>query len=178
MRRLLLATVMLGLASTAFGAERKNAQVFRDVSAQVNRYTYFTIFDSVSASVHEGVVTLSGKVTRPFKASDIAMRVAKVDGVTSVVNNIDVLPVSSFDDRLRLNIARALYSNPSLAMYGLGANPSIHVIVEHGHVTLEGVVNNEMDKVIATSLARSFLAFDVKNELRTDEEVEQELEKL
>jgi len=129
-------------------------------------------------NVDAGYVTLSGKVTMPFKASDIEKRVAKVAGVTGVRNTITVLPVSFFDDNLRRGIARALYSNPSLSMYGLGPNPSIHVIVEHGRVTLDGVVNTEMDKVIANSVARSSLAFDVKNELKTDAEMKQLLEKL
>jgi hyperosmotically inducible protein len=178
MKRLILATLMLGFASATFAADRTNSEVFRDVSTQVNRYAYFTIFDSVSAGVHDGVVTLSGKVTMPYKASDIEKRVAKIDGVTDVENKIEVLPVSTFDDQLRRRIARALYSNPSLAMYGLGPNPSIHVIVERGHVTLDGVVNSDMDRTIANSIARSSMAFSVKNELKTDEEMKQQLEKL
>ncbi len=179
MRKPLLVTLLLlGFASPSFAQDRSNLEVFRDVSAQVNRYAYFTIFDSVHASVDAGYVTLSGKVTMPYKASDIEKRVAKIEGVKGVRNDIAVLPVSSFDDRLRLSIARALYRHPSLSMYGLGSNPSIHVIVERGRVTLDGVVNNDMDKVIASSVARSFLAFDVKNELKTDEEMRQQLEKL
>ena len=179
MRKPLLVTLLLlGFASTTFAADRTNFDVFRDVSAQVNRYAYFTIFDSVHLSVDAGYVTLSGKVTMPYKASDIEKRVAKVDGVKGVRNTIAVLPVSSFDDRLRLGIARALYAHPALSMYRLGPNPSIHVIVERGRVTLDGVVNNEMDKVIASSVARSFMAFDVKNELKTNDEMKQQMEKL
>jgi len=170
--------LMLGFVSTAFAADRTNFDVFRDVSTQVNRYVYFTIFDSVLANVDAGYVTLSGKVTMPYKASEIEKRVAKVDGVKGVRNTIEVLPVSSFDDRLRVGIARAIYSNPSLSMYGLGPNPSIHVIVERGRVTLDGVVNNEMDRMIAGTVARSFLAFDVKNELKTSDEMAQQMEKL
>ena len=170
--------LLLGFAGTTFAQARTNLEVFQDVSAQVTRYVNFTIFDSVSASANDGVVTLSGKVTMPFKASDIEKRVARVNGVTAVQNNIEVLPVSLFDDSLRLRIARALYSNSSLARYGLGTNPSIHVIVERGRVTLDGVVSNEMDRMIASSVARSFLAFEVKNELKTDAEMKQQIEKL
>jgi len=178
MKKLLLVGLLLGFASTTYGADRTNLEVFRDVSAQVNRYPHFTIFDSVAARIDDGYVTLSGKVTMPYKASDLEKRVARVDGVKGVRNTIAVLPVSRFDDSLRLRIARAIYTNPALSIYGIGANPSIHVIVEHGRVTLDGVVNNEMDKAIANSVARSFLAFDVKNELKTDEEMRQELERL
>ena len=83
--------------SPAWAADPTNLAVFNDVSKTVQRYAFFTIFDSVRASVAEGVVTLSGKVTMPYKASDIEKRVAKVDGVTQVVNDLEVLPVSLFD---------------------------------------------------------------------------------
>jgi hyperosmotically inducible protein len=178
MKKLLVVTLLLGFSNATSAADRTNFDVFRDVSAQVNRYAYFTIFDSVSASVDAGYVTLSGKVTMPFKASDIEKRIAKVDGVKGVRNDIKTLPVSSFDDSLRLGIARALYSNPALSRYGLGVNPSIHVIVERGRVTLDGVVNNEMDRVIAGSVARFSMAFEVKNELKTDDEMRRQMEKL
>ena len=176
MKKSLLATaLLLGFAGTTFAQGRSNADVFRDVSQQVNRYVYFTIFDNVVANVDDGYVTLSGKVTLPFKAAEIEERVARVEGVRGVQNLIAALPISSYDDRLRLGIARALYTEPALSMYGLGPNPSIHVIVEHGRVTLDGVVNNEADKAIANSVARSFLAFGVTNELKTSNEIEQQL---
>ena len=114
-------------------------------------------------------------MTLPYKASDIEERVTRIVGVKGVQNTITLLPVSSFDDRLRLGIARALYTDPALSMYGLGANPSIHVIVEYGRVTLDGVVNNEMDKAISNSVARACQAFGVTNELKTSDEVEQRL---
>ena len=179
MNKLLLVTLlMLGFAGTTFASDRTNFEIFRDVSEQVNRYVYFTIFDSVHANVDAGYVTLSGKVTMPYKASEIEKRIARIDGVKGVRNTIEVLPVSSFDNSLRLRIARAVYAHPALTRYGLGTSPSIHVIVEHGRVTLDGVVDNEMDRVVATFVARSFLAFDVKNELKTREEMEQLLETL
>jgi len=173
------ALLTMGLASSAFAADRSDLQIFNDVSKKVNRYSYFTIFDSVHANIHNGVVKLTGKVTMPYKASDIEKRVAEVEGVKQVVNKIETLPVSQFDNDLRLRIARALYANPALQMYGLGPNPSIHVIVERGHVTLDGVVNNDSDRLIAMSVARGFGSFGaVKNDLKTTEEVKSDLEKL
>lgn len=179
MKKLLVTGLLaLGLGSPALAADRNNLQIFNDVSKQVTRYTYFTIFDTVHANVKDGVVTLTGKVTLPYKSTDIAKRVAKVEGVTQVQNRIEVLPVSQFDSDLRLRIARALYAHPSLAQYGLGPNPSIHVIVEHGRVTLDGVVNNDSDRSIARMVARQFMTFGVTDALKTNEEVKNELERL
>jgi hyperosmotically inducible protein len=177
-RWLLAALLTLGLASPAVAGQPSNLEVFNGVSQQVQRYAFFTIFDAVHASIDDGVVTLTGKVTMPYKASDIAKRVAKVEGVRQVRNQIEVLPVSQFDNQLRHRVARAIYRNSSLSMYGVGANPSIHVIVERGHITLDGVVNNDMDRTIARMVAAQFDAFSVKNELKTNEEVRQDLEKL
>src|SRR5215213_8538133 len=103
----LLLTASVAAAQPADGVDRKDFQVFKDVATSVERYTQFTIFDDVSASVEEGEVTLTGKVTMPYKANDIAKRVAKIDGVTGVRNQIEVLPVSQFDNELRYRIARS-----------------------------------------------------------------------
>ena len=178
-RFILSAVLALGLAAPAWAADPdRNLQMYKDVSKSVQRYAFFTIFDSVHASIADGVVTLSGKVTQPYKAKDIAKRVAKLDGVTQVVNKLEVLPVSQFDNQLRVGIARAIYSNSSLSNYGLGPNPSIHIIVDRGHVTLDGVVMNDMDRQIARSVVGSFTTFGIKNELKTDAEVKADLEKL
>jgi len=152
-------------------AERKDFQVRNDVAAAVNRYVYFTIFDDISASVKDGIVTLSGKVTMPFKRRDIERRVSRIDGVRTVRDQIAVLPVSIFDDDLRVSIARSIYGNANFWNYGIMANPPIHIVVEHGRVTLTGVVNSEVDRMLARSLASQFGAFSVTNNLRTDAEV-------
>jgi hyperosmotically inducible protein len=149
------------------------------VQKQVLTYPQFSVFDAVHMTFDEqGAVVLTGAVTMPYKKSDIAKRVAKVKGVTKVVNNIDVLPVSQFDDNLRFRIARAIYGNSSFWNYGAQANPPIHIVVENGHVTLDGVVNSETDRMLARSIASSFGAFSVTNNLKTDAEVQQELEHL
>ena len=157
--------------------ERKDLQILKAVATSVDRYTQFTIFDAVNASVKDGVVTLTGKVTMPYKRDDIANRVAKVNGVVSVRDQITVLPVSQFDDELRYRIARAIYGHSNFWNYAIMPNPPIHIVVEHGRVTLTGVVNSEVDRMLARSLATQFGALSVKNELKTDAEVQALLEK-
>jgi hypothetical protein len=105
----ILFALVVGIASAASAQERKDLQIFRDISDQVNRYTQFTIFDNIEASVTDGRVVLDGWVTMPFKKNDIERRVRKVEGITAIENKINVLPVSQFDDELRFRIARAIY---------------------------------------------------------------------
>jgi hyperosmotically inducible protein len=179
MRKVLVSLVVFGmLAALASAQERKSLQVFNDVSKQVQRYAYFTIFDDVSASIAGGVVTLTGRVTMPFKKEAIEKRVARVDGVTAVVNQLQVLPVSTFDEALRYQVARAIYGDPSFWHYASMANPPIHIIVEHGRVTLTGVVQDNVERMLARSLATGLNVFSVTSELKTDAEVRAALEKV
>jgi len=171
--------VVLAMSAPAWAAsERKDLQVAHDVSRQVLTYPQFSIFDAVHMQVDNGIVTLTGKVTMPYKKNDIERRVQKLPSVERLVNKFEVLPVSQFDDDLRFRIARAIYSNPNFRPFATMVNPPIHIIVDHGRVTLEGVVNSQVDRMIARSIATNFLAFDVKNELKTEAEVKAELEKL
>jgi hyperosmotically inducible periplasmic protein len=176
--RLFTATLVLLAMSSPAWAKEEDLQIFRSVEKQVLRYPHFTIFDSVQAQIDNGVVTLTGKVTMPYKRNDIERRVGGVDGIREVQNRIEVLPVSQFDDDLRFRIARAIYGHSNFRPYASMVNPPIHVIVEHGRVTLEGVVNSNVDRMLARSIASSFLAFDIKNELKTTAEAKAELEKL
>ena len=181
-KKSLLVALALALFSTSAFADvsdRKSLQVINDVSSEVRKYSRYTIFDDVRVGLEPGgVLVLSGKVTMPFKRDDIARIVSRVDGVSSVRNELGVLPVSRFDDDLRYRIARAIYGNANFWPYAVMRNPPIHIIVERGRVTLEGVVNNNVDRQLAYSIASMFQAFSVKNELRTDEEAKKELEKL
>src|SRR5262249_53673474 len=176
----LAVAVVLVTAHTAGATardDRKDFQVLKDVATSVDRYTQFTIFDDVNAAVKDGVVTLTGKVTMPYKRDEIAKRVAKIDGVRSVQDRIEVLPVSTFDDQLRYRIARSIYGNSNLWNYAIMPNPPIHIVVEHGRVTLTGVVQSDVDRMLARSLATQFGALSVTNELKTDAEVQAALEK-
>jgi len=168
------AVALLVLSITAVGAaaqEVHDSQIASEIGRQVSRYPQFSIFDDVSGSVDNGVVTLTGKVTMPYKKQDIGKRVSQVMGVREVNNRIDVLPVSTWDENLRVRIARAIYGNSAFWQYGAMANPPIHIIVENGHVRLTGVVNSNVDRMLARSLAVGFGEFSVTNELRTDGEM-------
>jgi hyperosmotically inducible protein len=175
----ILASASLVLALAATVAAQPNAlQIFRGVQRQVLNYSHFTVFDSVNAQITDGTVILTGKVTLPFKRKDLEERVSKVAGVKKVENRLEVLPASKFDDELRQGIANAIYGNQAFVRYANQSNPPIHIIVERGRVTLEGVVANKLDRQLAYSIASMFGAFSVKNDLRTEEEVREELKKL
>jgi hyperosmotically inducible protein len=173
---LLLALVFS--SATASAQERKDLQIFRDISNSVHRYAQFSIFDGIEASVTQGRVVLDGWVTMPFKKNDIDRRVRAVEGVQSVDNRIQVLPVSQFDDELRFRIARAIYGNSAFWSYAAMTNPPIHIVVNGGRVTLQGVVQSNVERHLARSLATGFASFEVTNQLKTDAEVEAELEKI
>ena len=170
--------VALSTAAFADTGDRKDLQVYNDISTAVNRYVHFTVFDNVDVAIKNGVVTLTGQVTMPFKRDDIERRVAKVDGVKQVHDRITVLPVSQFDDQLRYRIARAIYTNPNFWNYAIGPDQPIHIVVEHSRVRLEGVVMNDVDRAIARAIATSqFGVMSVTNNLKTDAEAHDALEK-
>jgi len=163
-----LSMLLCAQSSMALPAERTNHQVFKDVATAVTRYDRFTVFDDISVQVTNGVVTLEGSVTMPYKRGDIEERVARVDGVQTVVNNVAVLPISTWDDHLRRQIARAIYGNVHFWGYGASANPSIHIIVDRGRVTLTGVVQNDVERMLAASLVNEPGVFSVTNHLQTN----------
>jgi len=179
----LAVALTLGFAPRVFADDeasigRPNLAVFKDVSNQVLGYVNFTVFDDISAAVEDGIVTLTGQVTMPYKKEDIARRVSRVAGVNVVQNKIQVAPVSIFDDELRFRIARAIYGNPAFWHYANMAQPPIHIVVKNGHVTLAGVVNSNVERALARSLATGLGAFDVNNTLKTDDEMKNDLEKI
>jgi hyperosmotically inducible periplasmic protein len=169
--------LLLWAGAVSAAAQRPDQQLVRDIERQVLTYPHFTIFDSIHVQVEQGVVILTGKVTMPFKRKEIEARVAGVSGVAEVRNRLDVLPVSQFDDDLRFRIARAIYTNAAFRSYASMPNPPIHIIVENGRVTLEGVVNSNVDRMLARSIASSFDAFEVRNELQTVDEARRSLER-
>ncbi len=143
---------------------RSTSESVRRELAMLPRYG---VFDTLAYQIDGGVVTLTGQVTEPVVQADAEAAVRRVDGVTKVIDKIEVLPLSPFDNRIRLAAYRAVYGAPSLsARYGLGAVPAIRIIVKNGRVRLEGVVANEADRVVAGMRANSVAgAFEVQNEL-------------
>lgn len=147
------------------------AHLQQEVRHQLVMLPYYNIFDNLAFKVDPGgVVTLMGQVTNPVLKSDAGNVVKKVEGVTSVNNQIEVLPLSPMDWQIRRAVAAKIYRNPALSdRYGFQALPSIHIIVKNGNVDLEGVVANEGDKNIAGIEANSVPGvFSVKNNLQVE----------
>lgn len=139
------------------------------VRHQLVMLPYYSVFDNLQYKVDGYTVELSGQVARPILRSDAENVVKRIEGVEKVVNRIEVLPVSLFDDRIRRAEYRAIYGSSQLNRYALQAVPPIHIIVKNGDVTLVGVVANEMDRNIAGLKANGvFGAFSVTNDLRVE----------
>ena len=175
MKKALNLAMVLGLAAGLASAHVPNStatdrEIAEQAAREIRMYTRYTIWDHVEVGVREGMLELSGQVSQPFKRKDLERIVAKVPGVTSVANTLTVLPVSFYDDQLRIQVARAIYRDNVLSRYALQPVPPIHIIVNNGRVSLEGVVNNEMEKNIATMRASSAgLSFGpVVNNLRVE----------
>ena len=168
-------SVSLGVAFAVltvpmFGRSDQPRPVPDAVRHELVMLPYYSIFDDLAYNVDNGVVTLSGAVTRPILKSDAENAVKRIPGVVQVVNNIKVLPLSDFDNRIRVAEYRAIFRTGSMYRYAMGANPSIHIIVDNGHVTLKGVVNNQGDKTMAQIAANGVPGvFSVTNELRVAE---------
>lgn len=143
--------------------------IAEQVAKQVRRYVFYTIYDDVDIAVNGGVVTLTGRVTMPYKANEIAKFASRVMGVQEVTNQIQTLPVSQFDEQLRYSIASQIYNDPVFSNYAIQVNPPVHIIVENGRVTLTGVVISEVERRKAEIIARStFGVFSVENKLRLE----------
>jgi hyperosmotically inducible protein len=168
------AVLLAALTSTAAAQDRRDLDLADDIGRSLTSYVRLTIFDDINATVENGMVVLTGRVTMPYKKDDLEKRIAKIDGVRGLRNDIGVLPVSQFDDELRYRVSRAIYGNPSFWNYAAMSNPPIHIIVEGGHVTLAGVVNSNVERMLARSLATGLGALSVTNALKTDAEVQTE----
>lgn len=153
---LLLGSALLLSAGIAGAANSPNSSAPQtdealagSVRHEIAMYPYYGIFDDVNYRVVNGNVALTGAVTEPWKKDAIGKSVQHIPGVASVTNQVKVLPLSPMDNQLRQRIARAIYSDPVLSRYAVQAIPPIHIIVDNGHVTLDGVVNNDLEKQVA-----------------------------
>ena len=175
MKRTMQILVVLSLvfASAPFAGSQvepsspAQARIGREVRHELLMLPYLGVFDNIDYRVDGNTVTLYGEVTRPVLKSDAENVVKHIEGVERVVNNIEVLPPSPMDDKLRVTLFRAIYGDPALEKYALGVQKPIRIIVKNGHVTLEGVVDNETDKNLAGMRANGIPGvFSVTNNLR------------
>jgi len=163
-----LASAVLMIPAVMQAKPARPVSLQEAVRHQLATMSRYTAFDDISFRLEGNTVILSGEVHKPIVKSDAKNAVSHVEGVTNVVNNIEVLPLSPNDDRIRLAVYRAIYGAPTLsARYAQLASPPIHIIVKNGHVRLEGFVANQMDRNIAGIRANGvFGAFSVKNDLK------------
>lgn len=177
MRSSFMTAVLLAAMVLPAAADHKNATGYerfvREIRHELVMLPWYGVFDNLSYKVDGYTVTLMGQVTRPTLKSSAENVVKRIEGVEKVINNIEVLPLSPNDDRIRLATYRAIYSHPALNRYALQAIPPIHIIVKNGNVNLEGVVANEGDKNIANIQARQVNGvFAVNNNLRVEKQSE------
>lgn len=167
---LLIACLALPMLAKAPRADQKSQdRITREVRHELVMIPQLTIFDNLAYKVDGGTVTLLGQVRNAVIKDEAERSVKGIEGVDRVVNNIEILPPSPMDDRIRLQVAHAIFGSDSLFRYSLGALPPIHIIVKSGHVTLEGVVDNETDKNVAGIRANGVPGvFSVQNNLRVE----------
>jgi len=146
------------------------SRIQQEVRHQLVMLPYYTIFDDLAFQVTGGTVTLLGDVTNPVLKSDAENVVKRLEGVTQVINRINVLPLSDLDWQIRRAEFRAIYGSPQIGdRYGNQALPSIHIIVSNGHVKLEGVVANQADKNFINVRANAVPnVFSVENDLQVE----------
>ena len=152
----------------------KGMDVAQQIRHEISTLPFSGIWDWIEAEMRsDGTVVLSGDVTRPSTKDDAESRIRRIEGISNVIDDIRVLPLSRADDEIRLGVYRSLFNaNSTLSGYALGSNPSIHIIVENGKVTLKGVVSDTMDKQLATLGANGvFGVFNVDNQLRLESEL-------
>jgi len=151
-------------------SDRGLQRITKEVHHELVLLPYYGVFDNLAYKVSpDGTVTLLGQVVRPTTKSDAENAIKHIEGVERVDNQIQVLPLSPNDDRIRMATYRAIYGNQALNQYALRAVPTIHIIVNNGHVTLEGAVATQMDKQIAEMQAKQVSGvFSVTNNLQVD----------
>ncbi|HEX5733771.1 MAG TPA: BON domain-containing protein [Blastocatellia bacterium] len=166
-----LATSVVVAAPSNSGANGSDEVVAKQIRKKLVTLPYYGVFDNLGFEIEGSTVTLYGQVVRPSTRKDAERRVSKIEGIERVINNIEVLPLSAFDDRIRVRTLRAVARTGGLFRYFQGANPSIHIIVNRGRVTLEGVVSGKMDSRLAYIAARGVPeVFSVTNNLRVERE--------
>lgn len=158
-----------GTAQSATGPQRMQDRLTREVFHELVTLPQLTIFDNLQYKVDGSKVTLTGQVVNAVLKDSAEKVVKKIEGVESVNNQIEVLPTSGNDDRIRRQVARAIFNDERLFHYSMGSVPPVHIIVKNGHVTLEGVVNSQTDKDEAGLRANGVPGvFSVENHLQVE----------
>jgi hyperosmotically inducible protein len=169
MALLLAGASLLPIQASVPNPRVQEERLMKEIRRELLTMPFLTIFDNLSYRIEGDTVHLYGQVIRPTLRSDAANRVKRLEGVVRVDNHIEVLPLSPYDDRIRIAVARAVYGQTALNRYALGANPSIRIIVKNGNVTLEGIVLNDGDRNIANIRANGVAGvFSVTNNLRVE----------
>ena len=160
----------MSVAAFAQGSERATDRLQNQIRRELVTLPFYSVFDNFEYKLSgNGVVTLLGQVHRPTLKSSAENVVKRIEGVTKVVNEIEVLPVSSMDDQIRLATYRSIYGHTALQTLAIRAVPPIHIIVKNGNVTLEGVVSTKLEKQVAGAQANGVAGvFSVKNNLRVE----------
>ncbi len=172
----LLAVLLFSIPVSARGFDKTNPKVEGTALAEQVRHNlvmlpYYNVFDNLAFQVNDnGTVILYGEVTRPFLRSDAVNAISRLVGKDKVVDKIEVLPLSPYDDRLRIALYRRVFGNIQLDRYALIPVPPIHIIVRNGNVTLAGVVASQADRNVAGIMANSVPGvFSVTNDLRVEQ---------
>ncbi|MEW6730890.1 MAG: BON domain-containing protein [Acidobacteriota bacterium] len=132
---------------------------------------YYSVFDNLYFNYDGETVVLGGEVARASLRKDAEKAVEDVEGVERIVNRIEILPLSTVDNRIRAQAYRQLFSHPQLSRYAIQPVPPIHIIVKHSRIKLEGVVANRSDKIVAGMLANQISGvFSVVNNLRVEKD--------
>jgi osmotically-inducible protein OsmY len=178
-RILVILLIMIGLSGSLTASAASNRQegsvrnfgFTESIRKQLAKLPYYGVFDNLAFELNGNTVVLYGQVLRPTTKKEAERRVAKMEGVERVINKIEVLPPSSFDDSIRRRVYNAVFRTGGLYRYAMGANPSIHIVVNRGRVSLEGVVSNQMDSQLADMAAKSVPGvFSVTNNLRIEKQ--------
>lgn len=178
MKSRLLQNLALGLILAAGAAVAKtsappltgDAAIADRAAHEVRSYPYYSIFDNINIRVTDGRLELMGEVNQPFKKADLGKAMSRIPGVAVIDNELKVAPLSNFDDRLRFQVARAIYRDPMLSQYSMAPVGPIHILVDNGHVTLEGVVRTETEKNVAGIRANAGMSFGMPvNNLRVEQ---------
>ena len=169
-RNTLNALLALVLVAPTLLPQGLGGRMERSVRHELIMLPFYGVFDNLSFRVEESTVTLTGQVTRPVLRTDAEHAVKRVEGVETVDNRIEVLPLSPNDDQIRRMEYRAIYYHPALDRYAIRAVPPIHIIVKNGDVTLVGYVGSQADKNLAGLYANGVPGvFSVKNDLQVEQ---------